>query len=61
MLVDVLALIHLVLYPMLTGMLVVGVLVSLVQGNRWVLLAGPALVFMTLLTIDTHLNYLSYM
>jgi hypothetical protein len=61
MLIDILALLHLVLYPMLTGVLMTTTTISLVRGNRWIMLSGPAFVFMTVLTVHTHLNYMEYM
>jgi len=61
MLIDVLAILHLIIYPMLTGVLFVTTLLSLVHGNRWILVSGPAFTGMIILTVNTHINYLGYM
>lgn len=58
---DALTLIHLFIYPLVTGMLFTALLVNLTNGNRWVLLSGPAFTAMLVLTTITHINYQGYL
>ncbi len=53
--------IHIFLYPAITGGLLVTFGINLRNGNRWVILSGPAFAIAAMLTLTTFDNYMGYL